>query len=87
MVLTTGPWQHEWTGICRGCVREAMTRAAAIAMAVAGPAADSCKILNLRQQTIVHADHRDLSPEILAMFYFSFARARWASSGMHPRVR
>jgi hypothetical protein len=64
-----------------------MTRAAAIAMAGAGPVADCRKILNLRQQTIKRADHRDLSPEILAMFYFSFARASGASSGMHPRVR
>jgi hypothetical protein len=64
-----------------------MTGAAAIATASAIPAADCCKILHLRQQTIKRANHRDLSPEIRAMFYFSFARASGANSGMHPRVR
>lgn len=71
MVVTGGGNMNE-PGFVEAAAVEAITGAAAIAMAGAGPAADYCKILNRRQQTITRADHRDLSADIRAMFHFSF---------------
>ncbi len=72
LTVVAGGGNMNEPGFVEAAAIEAVTGAAAIAMAGAGPAADYCKIPNRRQQTIMRADHRDLSAEILAMFHFSF---------------